>query len=65
MIKDVHYRRYSQERSDVKVIGVEEPCIGFFWLDSMNRLRGLVCLKSDEEAVQEAREKMNRKDDFI
>lgn len=51
--------------NDVKVIGIEEPCIGFFWLDSMNRLRGLVCLKSDEEAVQEAREKMNRKDDFI
>lgn len=57
----------------VKVDGIDEPCIGFFWTEDRRTLtwkgnsypywkqRGLVCLVSDKEACENARSKMLRK----
>lgn len=54
---------------DVKVEGIPEECIGFFWTSEMVPgdiiQRGLVCLKSDREGCMWARDKYNKKPKFI
>ena len=54
---------------NVEIDGLDEPCVGFFWttderivqykdkLYPLWKQRGLVCLKSDKEAVEYAKEK--------
>ena len=50
---------------ECKVEGVNEPCIGFFYVDERGdnlwTQRGLVCLKSDEKGCKYAKEKMIEK----
>lgn len=37
------------------------PCIGYFWIDCNQHQRGLVCLKRDREAREDAYQKMRQK----
>lgn len=49
---------------DVEVIGIKEPCIGYFWISNhydIPECRGLVCLKSDKEGCEYAFKKYNEK----
>lgn len=44
---------------DVKVLGVDKPCVGYFWRrhsNTINNQRGLICFKGDKEAVKYAEE---------
>lgn len=66
------YRMCYNGVTDVKVEGVEESCIGFFWTDNHHDVfykgetypmwdqRGYVCLKSDEEACKWAAEQQKQ-----
>lgn len=59
---------------EVEVEGIDKPCIGFFWTTDHQtiyyddkpyewwRQRGLVCLKSDTEAIKCAQRKYRDKD---
>jgi len=66
-----HTEIHANGEYEVEVYGIEEPCIAFFWTarERMVRTekgirfkvwnqRGLVCLKSDTEAIERARRKM-------
>lgn len=56
---------------NVEIDGLDEPCVGFFWVTNerivqykdklypMWEQRGLVCLKSDKEAIEYAQEKFS------
>lgn len=58
----------------VEIEGIEEPCIGFFWTTEEHSIwykgkeypywkqRGLVCLVSDLESIEYARNKYERKE---
>lgn len=46
---------------EVKVKGIERPCVGYFWMDTMKRLRGYVCYRDDIEAVGDAKKKYEEK----
>ena len=62
---------------DVEVVGLDEPCVGYFWtteerivrykdkLYPMWEQRGLVCLKSDDEAIKYASEQFSKKSIFL
>lgn len=49
---------------DVEVIGINKPCIGYFW-QANNRTRGLVCYKDDQKAINHIKEKFNSKSYYI
>ena len=49
----------------VEVEGIEKPCIGYFWIDSLKLGRGLVCYKNDLESVEYARNKYQQKSDRL
>ena len=65
-----HYEMYANGEFEVEVYGVKEECIGIFWT-TRERLvktdkgikfkvwdqRGLVCMKTDTEAIERARRK--------
>ena len=65
-----HYEMYANGEVEVEVDGIEEECIGIFWT-TRERLvktdkgikfkvwdqRGLVCMKTDTEAIERARKK--------
>lgn len=45
---------------DVEIIGIKEPCVGYFWISyhgDIPECRGLVCLKSDTKGCEYARRK--------
>ena len=48
----------------VKVTGIAEPCLGFFWMIGITQ-RGLVCLKSDLEALKYCREMFEKNSPLI
>ena len=59
---------------DVKVLGVKKPCVGYFWtifkkFDNIEgevpTMHGLVCYKSDEEAVKDAERKYHKRSEWL
>lgn len=46
---------------EVEVIGIDSPCIGYFWIDNRDEQRGLVCLVSDIESRKRADEAMKKR----
>lgn len=42
---------------EVEVKGINKPCIGYFWIDSMKLGRGFVCYKDDSEGLEYAKRK--------
>lgn len=51
---------------EVEIIGIEKPCIGFFWIDNSLKFgRGLVCYKDDIEAIKYAKNKMKEREDRL
>lgn len=45
---------------DVEVVGIDKPCIGYFWTSNRAgdpRTTGLVCFKDDKEACEYAAQK--------
>lgn len=59
--------------ADVKIEGIDKPCIGYFWTDNYRtvayqgesyqtwRQRGLVCFIDDKEGCEYAKKKMKEK----
>ena len=47
------------------VEGISKPCIGYFWVDSLERGRGLVCYKDDLESIEYAKKKYQQKSDRL
>ena len=45
---------------DVKVVGIDKPCIGYFW-NVNNQQRGLICYKTDFESCNYAMKKFNER----
>lgn len=45
----------------VAVIGIDEPCIGYFWEGPLYHQNGLICLASDKQANDDARAKYEQK----
>lgn len=53
---------------DVKIVGFDRECIGYFWAehrDTQYFQRGLICYKTDYEACNYAAEKFNKKSELI
>lgn len=54
---------------DVEVIGIDKPCIGYFWINETNNgipeCRGLVCFKDDKEACEYTEQKYNEKSQIL
>ena len=50
---------------DVIVIGVDKPCVGYFWFSNDIRYHGLICFKDDADAIRYAREQYNTKSTSI
>ena len=70
---DVQYHKVTEDTTivtipdgiyDVEVIGIDKPCVGYFWNDSDNQ-RGLICYKTDFEACEYAMEKFNERAKII
>ena len=52
--------------ANVIVKGVDEPCLGFYWHDDIERRqRGLIVKQSDTESVKNAKERMVKKASFL
>lgn len=49
---------------EVKIHGIDEKCSGYFWNADFG-LRGLVCLESDYEGMQQAFEAYKNKQEFL
>lgn len=65
-----HYEMHADGEFEVEVYGVTEPCIAFFWTTRERMVKtdkgisfkvwdqkGLVCMKTDKEAIERARRK--------
>lgn len=53
---------------DVEVIGIDKPCVGYFWITDKEHIpacRGLVCFKDDKEACEYAEQKYNEKSQYL
>lgn len=59
---------------DVEVLGIDKPCIGYFWtsfeqydnvIGEYPIMRGLVCFKDDKEGVEHAEKKYNEKSTWL
>lgn len=44
---------------DIEVLNYPNPCIGYFWINSFNRVRGLICDANDVESIQYAEQCFN------
>ena len=49
---------------NVKVVGIDKPCIGYFW-NSDNYQRGIICYKTDFEACKYAMNRFNEKAEWL
>ena len=65
-----HYEMHADGEFEVEVYGIKEECIGIFWITRERMVktdkeisfkvwdqRGLVCMKTDKEAIERARRK--------
>lgn len=53
---------------DVEVIGIDKPCVGYFWIidkEHIPKCRGLVCFKDDTEACMYAEQKYKEKSQYL
>lgn len=50
---------------EVEIRGIDKPCIGYFWIDSIGLGRGLVCYKDDLEEIKFAKENYKEKSSSI
>lgn len=49
----------------VTVIGLDKPCLGYFWIDSENRQRGLVCYEDDGDGLEYAKEVYKKRSTWL